>query len=185
MFEHLSYLRSHRDHLFNVVKHEQQVTIAQQQVVGLREFVRAVNQGTAQDRQRGELHRRGRERLGRVREVVGQQLGQIVCHQILQFGRRRERLIGGDILVANAIKQGLEPGFPLGRGILPLISIKRSSVWWLERNRLWVVGHFQFRLSVPIGSTDSLLDIASQLLESRPRASLIVLGSNTRRNVLE
>src|SRR5258708_37991322 len=60
-----------------------------------------------------------------------------------------------------------------------------SFVWWLERNRLWVVGHFQFRLSVPIGSTDSLLDIASQLLESRPRASLIVLASNTRRNVLE
>src|SRR5205807_7641844 len=31
----------------------------------------------------------------------------------------------------------------------------------------------------------SLLDIASQLLERRPRASLIVLGSNARRNVLE
>ena len=40
-------------------------------------------------------------------------------------------------------------------------------------------------LSVPIGSTGSLLDIASQLLESQPRASLIVLGSNARRNVLE
>src|SRR5258708_29228461 len=31
----------------------------------------------------------------------------------------------------------------------------------------------------------SLLDIASQLLESQPRASLIVLGSNARGNVLE
>jgi len=51
--------------------------------------------------------------------------------------------------------------------------------------KLWVAGHFQFRLSVPIGSTGSLLDIASQLLESCPRASLIVLGSNARRNVLE
>ncbi len=29
LFEHLSELWSHRDHLFNVVKHEQQVTIAQ------------------------------------------------------------------------------------------------------------------------------------------------------------
>jgi hypothetical protein len=36
-----------------------------------------------------------------------------------------------------------------------------------------------------IGSTGSLLDKASQLLECRLRARLVVLGSNARRNVLE
>ncbi len=36
-----------------------------------------------------------------------------------------------------------------------------------------------------IGSIGSLLDITSQLLESRLHASLIVLGSNARRNALE
>ena len=63
----------------------------------------------------------------------------------------------------------------------------RGMAHWakLRTKELWLVGHFQFRLSVPIGSTGSLLDIASQLLESCPRASLIVLGSNARRNVLE
>jgi len=52
-------------------------------------------------------------------------------------------------------------------------------------HRSGVGDRFPFRLSVPIGSTASLLDIASQLLESRPRARFIVLGSNARRNVLE
>src|SRR2546427_8682249 len=37
--------------------------------------------------------------------------------------------------------------FPYTTLFRSLISIKRSSVWWLERNRLWGVGHFQFRLS--------------------------------------
>src|SRR5258708_622047 len=49
-----------------------------------------------------------------------------------------------DSLLDKVRPMSLMPG-----AILPLISIKRSSVWWLERNRLWVVGHFQFRLSVP------------------------------------
>src|SRR6266704_6577409 len=38
---------------------------------------------------------------------------------------------------------------------------------------------------VLLESTGSLLDIASELLKRRPRASLIVLGSNAQRNVLE
>src|SRR5205807_2208986 len=42
---------------------------------------------------------------------------------------------------------------------------------------------FGFRPQTPL--VGSLLDIASQLLERRPRASLIVLGSNAQRNVLE
>src|SRR2546423_6429007 len=44
---------------------------------------------------------------------------------------------------------------------------------------------FIFGLRSPTSLAGSLLDIASQLLERRPRASLIVLGSNARRNVLE
>jgi hypothetical protein len=59
------------------------------------------------------------------------------------------------LAVLNTIVLGLfarsavRPMSLMPGAILPIILLKRSSVWWPERNRLWVVGHFHFRLSVP------------------------------------
>ncbi len=84
---------------------DQAHVIPLQQGQRLGEFLFAINQPAARQRQRGQPGV-GRRR-GCTREALGQQLCQVVGDALTQLLRGGELLVGGDLLAADAVQQGL------------------------------------------------------------------------------
>src|SRR5215813_12110773 len=111
--------------------------------------------------------------LGRVREVVGQQLGEVICQLILKLWYRRKLLIGSDVFVANATQQILERSFPLGRGLLDVDQSRfaaREPVLVFQPGDIHRVCNYAVALPVDADENVALSQVGSVNLASGIRA---------------